>query len=303
MLAAFLGTLCLLNLLVETIGGFNANIWWIDLRPLPATAATVLQLLAAAALLAIAAGWRRLTVQAILALLFLIAFANGCGFYVLLAKGRIHGWPLSFSLLVAVALGVILYSTTKPKKPFLTRYALLTAVFCVVAFPLAQMFSFGKTDYTRPADAIVVLGAHAYADGTPSHALADRVRTACDLYHQGYARHLIFSGGPGDGTLTEPEVMRNFAVAHGVPADAITLDPLGLNTAATVRNTLPILSDARGVLVVSHFYHLPRIKLSYQQAGRDVFTVPARQGKPLTQMPFNIAREVAALWVYYLRGL
>ena len=38
------------------------------------------------------------------------------------------------------------------------RDAIATAVVCVVAFPLAQMYLFGKTDYSRPADVIIVLG-------------------------------------------------------------------------------------------------------------------------------------------------
>ena len=42
------------------------------------------------------------------------------------------------------------------------REALATAAVvlgCTLCFPLAQMFCFGKTDYRRPADAVVVLGA------------------------------------------------------------------------------------------------------------------------------------------------
>jgi hypothetical protein len=57
----------------------------------------------------------------------------------------------------------------------------------------------------------------------------------------------------------------------------------------------------RRVLAVSHFYHLPRIKLSYQRAGFEVYTVPARQKYLLSQMPYNMAREVAAFWAYYVK--
>jgi hypothetical protein len=54
---------------------------------------------------------------------------------------------------------------------------------------------------------------------------------------------------------------------------------------------------------VSHFYHLPRIKLAYQRAGMEVRTVPARETYILAQIPYSMAREVVALWVYYLRPL
>ena len=62
-------------------------------------------------------------------------------------------------------------------------------------------------------------------------------------------------------------------------------------------------NDLQRVLAVSHFYHLPRIKMSYQRQGCEVYTVPAVESYPLTQMPFFVLREVAALWVYYLRPL
>ena len=78
-----------------------------------------------------------------------------------------------------------------------------------------------------------------------------------------------------------------------------------MNTLATVKNSERILSGlhASRILVVSHAYHLPRIKLAYQRDGWEVFTVPAKESYVLRQMPYNMAREVAALWVYYLRPL
>jgi uncharacterized SAM-binding protein YcdF (DUF218 family) len=59
--------------------------------------------------------------------------------------------------------------------------------------------------------------------------------------------------------------------------------------------------QARRVLAVSHFYHLPRIKLSYQRAGFEVCTVPARQKNVLSQLPYSMVREVAAFWAYYVK--
>ena len=43
------------------------------------------------------------------------------------------------------------------------------------------MLCFGMTDYRRGADAAVVFGCLAYANGQPSLPLADRVRTAVEL--------------------------------------------------------------------------------------------------------------------------
>jgi hypothetical protein len=35
----------------------------------------------------------------------------------------------------------------------------------------------------------------------------------------------------------------------------------------------------------------------------EVLTVPARESRALVRMPFYVAREVVALWAYYLRPL
>jgi len=63
------------------------------------------------------------------------------------------------------------------------------------------------------------------------------------------------------------------------------------------------LRGAKRVLAVSHAYHLPRVKMAYRRAGWDVYTVPAEESRPLTQTPYLVAREVAAVWAYYLRPL
>jgi len=192
---------------------------------------------------------------------------------------------------------------TEVRAPVRGMGVVFVALCCAFLFPLMQMVGFGKTDYRRPADAIVVFGCRAFADGTPSDALADRVRTGVALFHEGRADVLIFSGGPGDGAVHETEAMRDYAMSLGVPADRIVLDREGLNTDATVRNVSEMMRQRgmRRALAVSHFYHLPRVKLRFDAEGTTVFTVPAVERYTLSQLPYNMMREVAALWVYWGR--
>ena len=115
------------------------------------------------------------------------------------------------------------------------------------------------------------------------------------------APRLVLSGGPGDGVVHETEAMRRYAVRHGVRAEDIVVDNQGLNTGATVHHTAELCREwpAHRVMVVSHFYHLPRIKLACARAGVEARTVPASEARFLGQLPFNMAREVAAFWAYY----
>jgi vancomycin permeability regulator SanA len=315
-IAFFIGAFSLLNILGELrFPGFDANHWWIDFRPIPAAVSRVFLTVASLFLIA----WsirprmsaRRRKVTLVLAgLLLANTVRNAAGFYILLVRPTISaGCPVAFSLLVAIALLLVLISVaaTRTKSPISGSLSAkltfaVTLLVLLVGFPLAQMFCFGMTDYRRSADAIVVFGARVYADGRCSDALADRVRTGCTLYRQGLADRLILSGGPGDANIHETEAMRTLAIQLGVPPLAILRDQAGVNTRATVKNTCDMFDNLAidRVLVVSHFYHLPRIKMTYQRRRWEVYTVPARETYTLTKMPLYILREVLALWAYYL---
>lgn len=315
-LAGALALLVAFNLLgARPAVGFDLNDWWISFAGLPRLAAMG-YLLAAMVVLGWwavrpdAGRWRkRLTLTLTLGLV-LVATANAVDVLRLLDRGYIRSAaPLPLSLMVAAVLGWLACAIGRGAQP--GRWGLkqfgafgVTLGVCTMGFPLAQMALFGQTDYRRPADAIVVFGARAYADGRLSTALGDRVATAVDLYHQRYAPLLIFSGGPGDGAIDEPTAMRDYAIAQGVPPQAIVLDPKGLNTAATVAQSVDLFEKhgIRHALAVSHFYHLPRIKLAYERAGLTVYTVPAEQRRTLVRLPQYMLREVAAWWAYYGRA-
>jgi len=297
------------------VSGFDATLWWIDLRAVPRIAAKLFLATAGFCLLVYALWpvqnrwWQRLTLVTVGIAMF-VAGLNAGQFWFLLAHTTFRaGTPIPLSLFVACALGLVLKSVWRQDfKPLDHRDWFFGAgafLACVIGFPVLQALCFGKTDYRRPADAAIVFGARAYVDGRPSDALADRVRTACQLYRDGTVRRLIFSGGPGDGATHETEAMQRMALHLGVSASDILVDVKGLNTAATVENTKDIFTRIRAkrILAVSHFYHLPRIKMAYQRAGWDVYTVPARETYFLREIPYMVAREVAAFWAYYLQPL
>jgi vancomycin permeability regulator SanA len=315
--ALFFGLYTLLSLLGEWRSpDLNPNLWWIDLRALSAVPARLLLLLGGTLWVGFGLAprlsqWRRLATCGATALLVAAALANAAAFYGVWARGLIRpAMPIPLSFLVACALLFVLLAAAKPclRRRLTTREQWtsgLAFAACVVAFPLLQALFFGKTDYRRPAEVAVVFGARAYADGRPSDALADRVRTACDLYHQGLVRRLVFSGGPGDGQIHETEAMRRLALKLGVRGEDILLDKSGLNTLATARNTRALAPPEAPwrVLAVSHFFHLARIKLAFEREGMQVCTVPAKETYLLRQTPYSVLREVPAWWVYYLRSV
>ena len=317
-IAFFFGAFGVLNAAGQQVHvGFDINVWWVDARSLPPAAGSLV-VLASLAMLGYAV-WPKLGRIRLIFTGVLVgglagaAVWNAVMFYQLRARGAFAGGPgVPLSLIVAACLLGVLAALPRGRS-MSARQVVTGGIWAGgvvaamgLAFPLAQMVFFGQTSYTRPVDAIVVFGAGVYPDGTMSQALGDRVRTACDLYNQGVAKYLIVSGGPGMGAVHETEAMRKAAIAAGVPPEMILVDRRGLNTDATVANTDALLKlhGLRSVLAVSHWYHLPRIKMTYQRAGWDVFTTPAVESPPpLQSLPHYVLREIAAVWVYYLRPL
>lgn len=320
-LALFFAGFTVLNLVGELAhGGFDATLWWIDLRGLPGVLRTPVLIAFSATLIDSicrpVVSTRHAHVRVFILLLVLLCVGrDAISFWRLHTLGVVHAtFPVPFSLLIAgCLLTVLLDQLLRPPLDSGERKvrwpARLTAIAtvgtCLVTFPLLQMYCFGWTDYRRSGDVAVVFGCRVYASGRLSAPLADRVRSACELYHEGLVDRLLMSGGPATEKVHETHAMRDFAVELGVPRERILIDEFGLSTDETVSSTTPLLR-ARGfdrVLAVSHFYHLPRIKLAFHRAGLDVFTVPATPARRMKYQELLLAREVVALWAYYLRPL
>lgn len=117
-------------------------------------------------------------------------------------------------------------------------------------------------------DAVLVLGAGLNPDGTPSPMLAERLNTGISAYAKGAGRVLLLSGS------FEVPAMEQAALAAGVPAEDIVLDPQGLNTSASIRRARDQFHYTSLVLV-SQRYHLDRALDLAAQDGLDALAVPA----------------------------
>ena len=309
------GAFVAVNLLGEAIRGpFDTVPLWITI-PGPRWLRSLVEAAAAVALIAgpfatPRSAWIRRAAALLLAALAALSIVDAVRFYAALERGSIATpviVPASIPVaLVLGALAALLGSQRTPAPIVGRRRALVAAgaiAATVLALPLLQMAMFGPTRYVRDADCAIVLGARVWNDGTPSHALADRVDEAIRLYQEGRVRRLLMSGAIDDKNgFSEPAVMKARAVAAGVPSDAVLLDEAGVDTASTVQNSARLArTQAFGsALVVSHYYHEPRLKMLFDRAGMRVYTVPARMEHRLLKEPYFVAREIAAYYHSFL---
>lgn len=155
----------------------------------------------------------------------------------------------------------------------------------------------------RKSDVAVMLGSRVYDDGSASPSLAGRLDETLALYRQGLFAVVIVSGGTEPNGIHEADVMKAYLVARGVPSAAIITDPHGDTTRRTAVNTAAIMKAhrLRSVLVVSQYFHMPRCRLAFAQAG----IAPVASGPAnffILRDLFSIPREVAGYAIYWING-
>jgi len=107
------------------------------------------------------------------------------------------------------------------------------------------------------ADCVLVLGAGLRDDGSPSDVLRDRLDEALALYREGRATRIIVSGDHATNAYDEPNAMRAYLEARGVPAPAIFLDHAGFDTYSSMWRAKNVFG-AKRVVVVTQRFHLAR---------------------------------------------
>lgn len=132
----------------------------------------------------------------------------------------------------------------------------------------------------RPADCIVVLGARSLADGTPGPSLQGRCERALELWREGWAPVLLFTGGRGEMGTVEGEVGAAWARARGVPAEALLIEDQSHTTRENLEFAARLMRE-RGwsrCLVVTDPFHIPRGLALAEDAGLQADPAPTFAG-------------------------
>ena len=118
-------------------------------------------------------------------------------------------------------------------------------------------------------DCIIVLGCGVWGD-TPTTLLSDRLDAAVALYKAGVAPKILMSGDHGRVNYDEVSVMRQYAMACGVPSEDIFMDHAGFSTYETMYRARDIFGIKKAVIVTQK-YHLYRAL--YDAAAFDIEAV------------------------------
>jgi len=100
-----------------------------------------------------------------------------------------------------------------------------------------------------------------------------RAKSAVELYKNGWAKRIIFSGAARDpDSQSNAAAMRRIALEAGVPDSAITVEETSKNTAENAENTAKILKkhQIKTAILTTSPYHMRRTLLEFQRAAPEV---------------------------------
>src|SRR5665647_1492850 len=136
---------------------------------------------------------------------------------------------------------------------------LLAVVVLVVGGIIGIGYFLAPQDQLRHADLIVAIS---------GGETTERTHEAVQLYRNGYAPSLLFSGAAADRSgPSNAAAMRSDAIAAGVPASAILIEEDSATTTQNAANAAPIIHsiNARSIILVTSPYHQRRASLSFHE--------------------------------------
>jgi SanA protein len=126
----------------------------------------------------------------------------------------------------------------------------------------------------QPAQAVIVLGALVFPDGTVSEMVADRLETAYGLYAAGKAKKILITGDHGTLNYDEVNTMRRYLERKGVPTEDIFMDHAGFDTYNSMYRARDVF-QVHSAIIVTQRFHLPRAVYIARKLGLDVQGVAA----------------------------
>jgi uncharacterized SAM-binding protein YcdF (DUF218 family) len=205
-------------------------------------------------------------------------------------------YPQRFAFLsweIVKAGAIVLGAQLAPRFDLRPLRVVSLAVAIVIPLAMTYVGIQGTKDETRPADAALVLGFALDARGAARPQLVGRIEHAVRLQQRGMVPRLVLSGGVEKAGHTEAAVMRDFALARGVPPEALILDESARSTIENFACSVPLFEKlgAHRILVVTEPWHMPRAMLLARRHGVDAFASPATSS--VWQSPRH-----AAYWLF-----
>lgn len=182
---------------------------------------------------------------------------------------------------------------------FIFHLALLGAALYGIAMGVLWLAETHTASAGEETDAVIVLGAQVYQDGSLSPQLELRMEAALEAYRQNPRLIVTCGAQGGNEPAAEGEVMRAWLIAHGAAPGDVVAETNSYNTQQNLENARALLPEnVRRVTIITSDYHLPRAMAIAQDLGLEAEGI----GSPCKPEYWlkNHAREVLALSLIHI---
>lgn len=158
---------------------------------------------------------------------------------------------------------------------FRKKYLLVGIFFAsmiTIAANLFSIYTYGNQDETRKTDTAIILGAAVWGD-EPSPVFRERINYGIGLYHSGYVKNLIFTGGYSEGnSSSDAAVARDYAINQGVLPVDILIEEQSAITQENLYYAKEIMVEHqfKDALIVSDPLHMKRSMVMAGDVGGGV---------------------------------
>ncbi|MET9090735.1 ElyC/SanA/YdcF family protein [Streptomyces cyaneofuscatus] len=168
---------------------------------------------------------------------------------------------------------------------------------CVLALLPATWMRLGAdarvgTTADAPAREVALVFGAGLWKGRPTPYLAHRLDAAAELYRTGKVKVVLVTGDNSRVEYDEPDAMRTYLTARGVPDDRIVSDYAGFDSWDSCVRAKKIFGVDRAVLV-SQGFHIHRATTLCRSAGIDAYGVAVDEPRDATWY-YGGTRELAA---------
>lgn len=175
----------------------------------------------------------------------------------------------------------------------------------LVLVPVLWLFLFMLWIHTAPlrkekADVLIILGFQ--CDGNRIHPLlAERLTTALELMRNFDFNKIILTGGAVTSSRTEADIMKDYLVEKGVPAEKILPDHEAADTFENLENCRAImeLHQLHTSIVISNSFHIRRIQYIAKAIGFSPSCFADRSFGALSRQWYRTLHELKAFVTTY----
>lgn len=164
------------------------------------------------------------------------------------------------------------------------------------------------SDQLQKADLIVILSDGANQNGQLSPNTLERMDYGLEIFQKGYVKHLLLAG-VNSPTVQDANLMYDYALKKGFPADFFILDQISTSISENVLFTSKIATTKhyQSIILVTSPYNSVRAKKMFAAKNLNIISAPvknsvlyAAKGQNKIRVAQNVGQEYLQYGLYQL---